>query len=218
MLTVDIKKSLKEFSLEAAFNADSEIIGIFGHSGSGKTTLLSCISGIITPDEGEIRFNGTVFFSSKEKINFPIQKRKVGYVFQDYMLFPHMTVKQNTRFGIMNKCAKEVPGCNRSVKEILGLLKIIDLQERSPHELSGGEKQRVAIARALMISPSILLLDEPFSSLDEPLREKLQEEMMEIQKVFGIPFIWVSHDSREIERVSKKVIVLEKGKILKEKK
>ncbi|CAN5775686.1 hypothetical protein BH20ACI4_BH20ACI4_04370 [soil metagenome] len=214
MLSVNLKKLFsnkyaKDFSLEVSFSADEGITVLMGASGAGKTTILRLIAGILTPDEGFIKLNSNTFFDSNKKINLPIQKRSVGFVFQDYALFPHLTARQNIAYGINDKDSK-----NETAREMLALFHIEHIGERTPNEMSGGEQQRVALARALASNPKIVLLDEPLSAVDVETRTKLLDEIEEAQKRTKIPFIYVTHNEKEAERLEKNRITIKNGRIL----
>lgn len=186
---------------------NGDFLTIFGKSGSGKTTLLRIIAGLETPKSGTIVVDGEVWFDSSKKINLPPQKRNVGFVFQDYALFPNMTVRQNLEFALPNK--KEI----QRVDEILEIMEIENLSNMKPIHLSGGQKQRVAVARTLMTNPKILLLDEPLSALDSAMRLKLQDELSSIHTKFGITSLLVSHDISEVFRLSNRVFKIFSGQI-----
>lgn len=198
------------FSLKCVFEAGSEFVVLFGYSGSGKTTTLKCISGLEKPDSGYIRVGGKVYFDSKERVDLPPGERKVGYVFQNYALFPHMTVKQNIAFGLKgwDQAAKE-----ERIEEMLGLMRISELASAYPARLSGGQKQRVAFARALAPKPDILLLDEPFSALDTVVRLHLRTELKLLQQRLGIPVLFITHNPVEAFTLADKVAVFEEGRI-----
>ena len=151
-----------------------------------------------------------VFFSSKESINIPARNRRIGYVFQDYALFPHMTVKNNALYGIPSRCKKD-KGYRMTVLDVMEMLKITHLQDRYPGQLSGGEKQRVALARALMVEPDLLLLDEPLSALDFTTRKNLQAELKQLQRIWQIPFVLVTHSRKEMNTLADEVVFLEHG-------
>ena len=214
MLTVNLKKHFSnkktaEFTLDISFTADSGITVLMGASGAGKTTILRLIAGILTPDEGFIKLDSQVFFDSKNKINIPIQRRNVGYVFQDYALFPHLTARQNIAYGIKDKNLR-----NETAREMLALFHIEHIGDRTPNEMSGGEQQRVALARALASNPKIVLLDEPLSAVDVETRTKLLDEIEEAQIKTEIPFLYVTHNETEAERLEKNRIVLKGGRII----
>jgi molybdate transport system ATP-binding protein len=207
MLHVDIQKRLADFTLEVKFSLASDILVILGPSGSGKTTILRAIAGLFKPDKGIIRHSEQLFFSSAAKTFMPPQQRRVGYMFQEYALFPHMNVKSNIWYGA-NKKSERVSGL---YENLIKLLKIEHLILRSVERLSGGEKQRVALARALMAEPNLLLLDEPLSALDKETRSKLQFELRTLQELWGIPFIVVTHDPEEARNLGDCFLFLEKG-------
>jgi len=208
MLTIDIRKRLAEFTLDINLSVENNILVLFGPSGCGKTTTLRCIAGLLKPDDGRIVNNDQILFSTEPQTFVPPHRRKVGYMFQEFALFPHMNVKKNIWYG-----AKQGdPGSELLYKRLLHLLKIEPLSNRSIERLSGGEKQRVALARALMAGPEILLLDEPLSALDGDTRLELQTELKRLQKLWNIPFILVTHDPEEAANLGDKVIFLEKGR------
>lgn len=210
-LKVQITKRLADFAVEVSFSWDSGIIVIFGPSGAGKTTVLDCIAGLQRPDRGTIELGGRVLYCSERGINLPPQRRRVGYVFQNYALFPHMTVKQNVMYGIGGRC-KRGRGFRLTVLDILEMLRIVHLQDRYPCQLSGGEQQRVSLARALMTEPEVLLLDEPWNALDEDTRHAVQDELLALQRQWAIPFILVTHDRQEAERLGDAILYLNRGK------
>jgi len=204
------KKSIKKsFTLDVSFEMENELVVLFGPSGSGKTTLFKCISGITDLDEGKIIVGNKIYFDKEKKINLTIQKRNLGYVFQNYTLFPHMSVKKNIECGLKGweKEARE-----ERVMEMLSLLHIEELETRYPSQLSGGQKQRVALARALAPKPEILLLDEPFSALDLEIRTKLAEKIKNLQTKIGIPVLFITHNLEEAFQLADKILVLYGGK------
>lgn len=208
MLYVDIKKNLAEFTLDVEFFVENNIVVLFGPSGCGKTTTLRCIAGLVKPDDGRITNNAHTFFSSKPQIFVPPNRRKVGYMFQEFALFPHMDVKANIWYGVKRRGQS----ADDLYKRLLNLLKIGHLTDRYTDKLSGGEKQRAALARALMAEPEVLLLDEPLSALDYDTRLELQAELKRIQKLWNIPFILVTHDHDEANVMGDKVLFLENGR------
>ncbi len=212
MIQINIIKKLHTADGTIDLKIDKEIengdfLTIFGKSGSGKTTLLRILAGLETSTSGTIIVDGVIWFDSKKNINLPPQKRNVGFVFQDYALFPNMTVRQNLEFALSNK--KE----SSKVDDILKIMEIENLSQMKPEHLSGGQKQRVAIARTLMTNPKVLLLDEPLSALDSSMRQKLQDELYAIHKRFSITSILVSHDIGEVFRLSNRVFKISLGEI-----
>ncbi|MGB6406113.1 MAG: ATP-binding cassette domain-containing protein [Planococcus donghaensis] len=209
MLQVDFKKQLDQFSLTMQFRLDKEILALVGSSGSGKTTLLNCIAGIVHPDVGEISLNGRTFYSEEQK-PLKIQKRKVGYLFQDYALFPHLTAEENILYAVPK-------GSNIAhITELTKILGITGLLDKYPHQISGGEKQRVALTRSLAAQPDILLLDEPFSALDDANRDRCQNELLRIHEQWQIPIIFVTHRIADAEKLADRIMRIEKGQMTEE--
>lgn len=209
MLEVHIKKELAQFSMDVQLKVEDEILVLVGPSGSGKTTILNVIAGLDNPDEGSIRLNGQPYFQGKGK-SLPPQKRNVGYLFQDYALFPHMTVQKNIVYGVKVKTDK---GAMTRIEQLISVLGIAHLKGKYPHQISGGEKQRVALARALATEPAVLLLDEPLSALDRETRLECQEELLRIHRMWKIPFIIVTHDMDEAEKLGDTLLFLHKGTV-----
>ena len=212
-LEVDIRKKLHGFELDVSFTTEgASRLGVLGHSGSGKSMTLKSIAGIVTPDEGRIVLNGRVLFDSEKKINLPPQKRKVGYLFQSYALFPHMRIIDNIASGL--QLSKSGARANVRIKQIVEMLHLNGLEERYPGQLSGGQQQRVALARILAFQPEIILLDEPFSALDEPLRVELQRQLSETLHDWQKEIILVTHSVKEVRKLSDHLIELEAGHII----
>ncbi len=210
MLEVEIKRAMPGFNLEVAFSSDDEILAIVGPSGSGKTMTLQCIAGLAKPDEGHIKLNDRVLYDSTDRLNLPAQARKVGLVFQNYALFPHMTTEKNIAFGIRDRSPEE----RREI--ISGLTRTMELEgltHRYPGQLSSGQQQRVALARALASDPDILLLDEPFSALDATTKEHLEPYILALKRFYRGSVLFVTHDISEAYRLSSKIAVYESGKI-----
>jgi len=207
MLQVNIIKRLTHFNLTARFDIDAEILVLFGASGAGKTITLNCLAGLTTPDDGTIRFDERVLFDYAARVNVPTRERRVGYVFQHYALFPHLTVRENIAFGLRD-------ANDARVDEMLALTGLADFAARRPAQLSGGQQQRVALARALAPRPDLLLLDEPFSALDVPTRTELRHEFLNLQRRFQTPTVFVTHDLSEAYFLADQLAVIERGKIL----
>ena len=198
------------FTLDAQFEAENELVVLFGRSGSGKTTTLQCISGLLKPNGGKIIVNGRSYFDCHKDINLPVQERKLGYVFQNYALFPHMDVKKNIAYGLRGWTEEER---EKRIWEMLELLHIVGLEDNYPSQLSGGQKQRVALARALAPKPDILLLDEPFSALDMVVRMKLRDKIKEIQRELGIPIIFITHNHVEAFTIADRIVIFHDGRV-----
>lgn len=207
-LVCDITKKFPEFHISVRMAFKEEMVVLFGPSGSGKSSVLNMISGILKPDEGSIKINGKDIYDSKKGINIPIRTRKIGYVFQDIALFPHMTVFNNIAYGIREKQKKEI---EKKVADLLITMRLVDLGDRYPSEISGGQKQRVALARTLITEPELLLLDEPFSALDYPVREKLRADLIAIHKRYPITTIIVTHDHEEAYILGEQIAVMNEG-------
>ena len=215
MIELDIRKKLLgsqgEFSLEIKLHLrQGEFVALFGESGAGKTTLLRCLSGLADPDEGLIRVQGVTWFDSARKTSLPAQQRRIGYMFQDYALFPNMSVRGNLEFALRKGAERQ------RVKELIEIMALGELQHRKPNTLSGGQQQRVALARALAAEAHLLLLDEPFSALDQETKVRLQDEVLQLQRQFGLTTVMVSHDVSEVYRLSKRVLLIEQGRISRE--
>lgn len=208
-IEVLIKKDLGPFKLNIAFHSDSRRIGILGASGCGKSLTLKSIAGIERPDEGRIVINGKALFDSSERMNLKPQLRKVGYLFQNYALFPTMTVEQNIAAGLTGKRRQIM----HRVHEMVERFHLNGLEKRLPGELSGGQQQRVALARMLICEPEVILLDEPFSALDVYLRDQMQRELMQMLETYPGIVILVSHSRDEVYRMSEEMLVLEQGRI-----
>lgn len=210
-ITVDIEKNFKGFHLKTAFSSSTSATGILGASGSGKSMTLRCIAGVMTPDEGQIELDGTVFFDSEKKINLKPQERHVGLLFQNYALFPNMNVVQNLRAALRGqKLGKEEQ--QKRIAEMMAKFYLQGLEHHKPSQLSGGQQQRVALARILLTRPKMLMLDEPFAALDEFLRWKLELELEDVLKEFGATTLFVSHNRDEIYRICDRVCVMNQGK------
>ena len=208
MLHVDIEKTLGSFHLRSRFDAESETLALLGASGCGKSMTLKCIAGIEKPDRGTITLDGRVLFDSEKHINLTPQQRRVGYLFQQYALFPNMTAAQNILCGIRTGSRAEK---KEKLTALLRTFRLEGLEKKLPSQLSGGQQQRVALARILASEPQAILLDEPFSALDSYLKWELELELGELLGAFDGPILWVSHDLGECCRNCARVCVMENG-------
>ena len=210
-LHVDIKKRLGSFVLESAFEQDGGVLGLLGASGCGKSMTLKCIAGIEKPDEGRIVLDGRVLYDSAARVNLPPQQRQVGYLFQNYALFPNMTVRQNIAVGLHRE--KDRRKRERELEDAIHLFQLDGLENHRPYQLSGGQQQRVALARILVNRPQLLMLDEPFSALDSHLRLRLQMELKERLGAFRRDVLMVTHSRDEAYHMCGRIAVMESGKI-----
>jgi molybdate transport system ATP-binding protein len=217
-ILVDIKKRLgsgqRVFNLEAAFASDKDIVVLFGPSGAGKSLTLQAIAGLTTPDAGRIVMGERVLFDASRQITIPARQRDIGYVFQDYALFPHLTVAQNVAFGLKRAWPWSLPQPDRvRLEEVLEIFELGSMRDSLPRDLSGGQRQRVGLARALIRRPSLLLLDEPFSALDAPLRARMRQELRRMQERFNLPVILITHDPEDVAALAQTVVVYDAGRI-----
>lgn len=207
-LTLDVTLRQQAFTLEVRESASVEVLGLYGPSGSGKTSLLEAIAGLRTPDEGEIRINDRVLFSSRGRVNVAPRERHIGYVPQEALLFPHLDVGQNIRYG-------ERPGTPADLfPSLTQILELDQLLSRRVKHLSGGEKQRVAIARALMTRPTVLLLDEPLAGVDRARRELILPYVLRIRRDLHVPLVYVTHDAAELTAIADRVLRLDNGRVV----
>jgi len=213
MIKINIQKKLNSTAGKMLLDFQTEIeqgqfVTIYGKSGAGKTSTLRILAGLLKPDFGRISIHGNVLLDFSQKINLPPQKRKIGFVFQDYALFPNMTIFENLSFALHKNQSKKI------LDELIEIMEIGALKNQKPDRLSGGQQQRVAVARALVQKPELLLLDEPLSALDEEMRNKIQKYILQVHREFNLTTILISHDLAEVLKMSDQVLVLEEGKII----
>jgi molybdate transport system ATP-binding protein len=209
-ISIQIVKRLKGFHVDVSWEVKDELAVLFGHSGAGKSLTLQMIAGLMTPDEGFVISGGTTLFDSGRGINIPPQKRHIGYVFQDRVLFPHMTVEENIGFGLKEKDRRRK---GTQVAEMIETFYLRGLEKKYPSEISGGQKQRVTLARALISRPGALLLDEPFSALDNALRAEMRQLIREVRQRFNTSIVLVTHDIMEAYTMGEKVILYSDGRV-----
>ncbi|WP_433830473.1 ABC transporter ATP-binding protein [Flavobacterium anhuiense] len=215
MIQLDAYKMLQTADGESPLDISltikkGEFVAIYGNSGAGKTTILRILAGLTQAEKATVKVEDSVWDDSAKKIHLSVQKRSIGFVFQDFALFPNLTVKENLEFALSKNDSKEI------ISELIELMELQSLQHSKPQNLSGGQKQRAALARAIVRKPEILLLDEPLSALDDEMRFKLQDYILKIHQKYNLTTLMVSHSISEIFKLSDKVIVVEKGKIVKE--
>jgi len=212
LIIIKVKKRLHGAEVDFWLDVDIELrngefLVLWGPSGSGKTTILRCIAGLERPQEGYIKVNGEVWFDSKRGINLPPQKRHVGFVFQDYALFPNMSLLENVMYGMKIEDKEKA-------LELLRKVRLEGLKDKRPNQISGGQRQRVALIRALAREPKVLLLDEPLSALDEELRAELQEELKSFQRSYNIPTLMVTHHKEEALRLADRIVRIKEGRVI----
>jgi molybdate transport system ATP-binding protein len=211
VLHVNLSKRLGEFVIDASFASEGRVTGLFGASGAGKTSLINMIAGLLRPDRGTIVVDGEVLDDTTVKLHVPVHRRRIGYVFQDARLFPHLNVRQNLDYGRrMNRLAEDAT----QERRVTELLDIGNLMDRRPGRLSGGERQRVALGRALLSQPRLLLLDEPLGSLDEERKEEILPYLVRLRDEAGIPMVYVSHDASEMRQLATHVVTLQRGRVI----
>jgi molybdate transport system ATP-binding protein len=210
MLRVDVSKQLGDFLVEAAFASAGRVTGLFGASGAGKTSLVNMMAGLLNPDRGVIAIDGEVLDDTAAGLHVPAHRRRVGYVFQEARLFPHLNVRHNLDYGRrMNGLAHDPSHLAR----IVDMLDIGKLLDRRPGKLSGGERQRVALGRALLAQPRLLLLDEPLGSLDEERKAEILPYLMRLRDEANVPMVYVSHDADEMRQLATQVVLLKRGRV-----
>jgi molybdate transport system ATP-binding protein len=209
MLKARLIKKLGSFTLDIDIQMDNQILVLWGSSGAGKTTVLHCLAGLINPSSGFVKLDGRTLYSSADRINISSRDRNVGYLFQDYALFPHMTVRENIWYGLTKRQQKPLSPDPLQLLDSFGAGHLLD---RYPWQLSGGEKQRIALVRALAVKPRLLLLDEPFSALDKCNKINLRQEIKKLHSQWQIPFILVTHDEDDASFLGDTIIGIEKGR------
>lgn len=212
MLSVDIEKRLGEFEIKAAFDSRGGVTALFGSSGSGKTSIVNMVAGLITPDRGRIALDDVVLFDSTARVNVPVHRRRVGYVFQEGRLFPHLSVAANLDYG---RRMSRLPRDDADERRIVDLLDIGHLIDRRPGRLSGGERQRVAVGRALLMRPRLLLFDEPLASLDSARKREILPYLVRLRDEAKVPMVYVSHQPGELRRIAETVVWLDGGSVMK---
>jgi molybdate transport system ATP-binding protein len=213
-----LNKKLEHFEVDVDCRFESGILVIQGESGAGKTTILNCIAGLIAPEMGRINVNGRIAFDHRNKINLPAKSRNIGYVFQNYVLFPNISVRKNILYGVKNKAEyknkSEKAEMLEYVDYIIDTFRIGHIVDKYPRRISGGEKQRVALARAIATKPELLLLDEPFSALDKNTKEIIYKEFIDFKKNFQIPTILITHNEEESKAFGDSKIMIKEGKVI----
>jgi molybdate transport system ATP-binding protein len=210
MLRVDIQKQLGGFSLEASFESQGRVTGLFGASGAGKTSLVNMIAGLTRPDRGVIAIDGETLDDTAKRVHVPAWRRRIGYVFQDARLFPHLSVRTNLDYGRRMNRLPDDPAQTTRITELLDIGHLLD---RRPGKLSGGERQRVALGRALLSKPRLLLLDEPLGALDERRRAEILPYLVRLRDEARIPMVYVSHDAAEMRQLATQIVVLRDGRV-----
>ena len=210
MLRVDVTKKLGEFTLTASFVSEGRVTGLFGASGAGKTSLINMIAGLLRPDRGVIAIDGETLDDTAAGIHVPAHRRRIGYVFQDARLFPHLDVRHNLDYGRRMNRLTDDPAATTRITELLDIGHLLD---RRPGKLSGGERQRVALGRALLSKPRLLLLDEPLGSLDEGRRAEILPYLIRLRDEANVPMVYVSHDPAEMRQLATQIVLLRAGQV-----
>ncbi len=215
-LELTVTDGRRRFDLAARFATDAPFAALYGPSGSGKSLTLQAMAGLLTPRAGHIRLNGRTLFDAAQRINVPPPQRRVGYLFQDYALFPHLSVRDNVAFGLTSWRSGLGAGDRQRVDTLLDSFGLADMAGSRPATLSGGQRQRVALARALACEPQVLLLDEPFASLNPMLRESLRKELAEVRQRWGIPALMITHDVEDVLALADVAFVYSDGQVVRE--
>ena len=211
MLRVDVSRQLGQFHLHASFASEGRVTGLFGASGAGKTSLINIIAGLLPPDRGTIAIDGETLDDTTSRLHVPAHRRRIGYVFQDARLFPHLDVGRNLDYGRRMNRLTDDPAHRARVTDLLDIGGLLD---RRPGQLSGGERQRVALGRALLAQPRLLLLDEPLGSLDEERKVEILPYLVRLRDEAGIPMVYVSHDAAEMRQLATQVVMLRRGRVV----
>ncbi len=211
MLAVDIEKRLGDFEIKVAFESKGSVTALFGSSGSGKTSIVNMVAGLVRPDRGRIALDDTVLFDSTTRVNVPMHRRRIGYVFQEGRLFPHLSVAANLDYG---RRMSRLPPDEAGQRRIVDLLDIGHLLDRRPGRLSGGERQRIAVGRALLMRPRLLILDEPLASLDAARKREILPYLVRLRDEAHMPMVYVSHQADELRRIATTVVRLDGGRVV----
>jgi molybdate transport system ATP-binding protein len=210
MLAMTVTKQLGDFNLDVSFESDSRVTGLFGASGAGKTSVVNIIAGLVRPDRGMITIDGTTLDDAADRTHVPPYRRRIGYVFQEARLFPHLSVAQNLDYG---RRMNGLPRDEAHLQRIVGLLDIGHLLSRRSGQLSGGERQRIALGRALLSKPRLLLLDEPLGALDESRKAEILPYLIRLRDDDSVPMVYVSHDADEMRQLAGRVVILKRGRV-----
>ena len=210
MLRVDIVKQLGDFRIEASFKSEGRVTGLFGASGAGKTSLINMIAGLLRPDRGSVVIDGEVLDDTATRVHVPAYRRRIGYVFQDARLFPHLDIRKNLDYGRRMNRLTDDPVQRRRITDLLDIGGLLD---RRPGQLSGGERQRVALGRALLSKPRLLLLDEPLGSLDEERKVEILPYLVRLRDEANVPMVYVSHDAAEMRQLATQIVMLRQGRV-----
>jgi molybdate transport system ATP-binding protein len=210
MLRVDVSKQLGDFAIEASFVSEGRVTGLFGASGAGKSSLINMIAGLLRPDRGIIAIDDEMLDDTEKRVHVPPHRRRIGYVFQDARLFPHLDVRENLDYGRrMNRLPDDLAARTR----VTDLLDIGGLLDRRPGKLSGGERHRVALGRALLSKPRLLLLDEPLGSLDEERKMEILPYLVRLRDEANVPMVYVSHDAAELRQLATQIVMMRRGRV-----